>query len=59
MLNLDEPEQRTLWEVADRLFKTYDIEKRVAMDPELMRAGRVVLKKEWRKIKKELRGLSA
>jgi hypothetical protein len=56
MLNLDEPEHRALWEVADRLFKTTDIEKRVAMDPELMSAGRVVLKKEWRKIKAETRG---
>jgi hypothetical protein len=56
MLNLDEPEHRALWEVADRLFKTSDIEKRVAMDPELMSAGRVVLKKEWRKIKAETRG---
>ena len=58
MLNLDEPEQRALWEVADRLFKTHDKEKRVAMDGELMAAGRVVLKKEWKTIKAEQRGVT-
>ena len=57
MLNLDEPEQRALWEVADRLFYTKDKDERAAMDEELMAAGRVVLKKEWIKIKDEQRGL--
>jgi hypothetical protein len=57
MLNLDEAEQRALWEVADRLFKTSDKGERVKMDAELMSAGRVVLKNEWKKIKKELHGL--
>jgi hypothetical protein len=56
MLNRDEPEQGALWEVADRLFHTYDLNERAAMDPELMSAGRAVLKKEWTRIKAELRG---
>jgi hypothetical protein len=56
MLNLDEVEQRALWEVSDRLFTTSDKNERVKMDPELMKAGRVVLKNEWRRIKQELQG---
>jgi hypothetical protein len=58
MLNLEETEQRALWEVADRLFKTHDKDMRIAMDKELMAAGRLVLKKEWKTIKNEQRGLS-
>jgi hypothetical protein len=57
MLNVDETEQHALWEVADRLFKTQDKDKRIAMDKELMAAGRLVLKKEWKTIKAEQRGL--
>ncbi|QOZ25911.1 hypothetical protein [Bradyrhizobium sp. CCBAU 51753] len=56
MLNLDEEEQRELWEVAEEVFKTKDKGERVALDPKLMAAGRRVLKKEWRRIKLELRG---
>jgi hypothetical protein len=56
MLNRDEQEQGALWEVADRLFNTFDLNERAAMDPELMSAGRAVLKKEWTRIKAELRG---
>ena len=59
MLNLEEAEQRALWGVADRLFQTKDKEKRIAMDKELMAAGRVVLKKEWKTIKDEQHGLSS
>jgi hypothetical protein len=59
MLNPEEAEQRALWEVADRLFKTKDKAQRIAMDEELMAAGRVVLKKEWKTIKAEQRGLTS
>ncbi|MET4512580.1 hypothetical protein [Bradyrhizobium sp. I1.7.5] len=58
MLNLDEPEQKALWEVADRMFRTKDKNERVLMDPELMAAGRLVLKREWQKIKLEQQGVS-
>ena len=58
MLNLDETEQRELWEVAEEVFRTKDKDKRVALDPKLMAAGRRVLKKEWKTIKNEQRGLS-
>jgi hypothetical protein len=56
MLNLDETEQRDLWNVAEEVFRTKDKDKRVALDPKLMAAGRRVLKKEWQTIKGELRG---
>ena len=55
MLNLDETEQRDLWNVAEEVFRTKDKDKRVALDPKLMAAGRRVLKKEWQTIKGELR----
>ncbi len=58
MLNLDEPEQKALWNVADRMFRTKDKDERVRMDSELMAAGRVVLKKEWQRIKLEQQGMS-
>lgn len=56
MLNLDEKEQRELWEVAEEIYRTEDKDKRVALDSKLMSAGRQVLKKEWKTIKWELRG---
>lgn len=59
MLNLEEPEQKALWEIADKIFKTKDKDARVAMDAELMAAGRTVLKKEWKTIKNEQRGLTS
>jgi hypothetical protein len=55
-LNLDESVQRTLWELADRIYRTDRLENRKALDRELMEAGRVVLKAEWEKIKQEQRG---
>jgi hypothetical protein len=56
MLNLDEAEQRELWDVAEEVFRTKDKDERVSLDPKLMAAGRRVLKKEWQQIKWELRG---
>lgn len=56
MLNLDEADQKALWDVADKVFRAANIEERIALDQELMAAGRKVLKNEWRRIKRELRG---
>jgi hypothetical protein len=56
MLNLEETEQRELWDIAEEVFRTKDKDKRIALDPKLMAAGRRVLKKEWQQIKWELRG---
>jgi hypothetical protein len=55
MLNLEEDEQRDLWDVAEEVFRA-DKDDRIALDPKLMVAGRRVLKKEWQQIKWELRG---
>jgi hypothetical protein len=55
MLNLDEVEQRELWDAAEEVFRTKDRDARIALDPKLMAAGRRVLKKEWQTIKSELR----
>jgi hypothetical protein len=55
MLNLDEKEQRALWDVAEEVFRA-NKDDRIALDPKLMAAGRLVLKKEWQQIKWELRG---
>lgn len=57
MLNLEEDDPRALWEVADKLFHTRDKDQRASMDAELMAAGRIVLKNEWKKIINEIRGV--
>jgi hypothetical protein len=59
LLNLDEPIQYELWSISDRIFNEEDREKRAQMDPALMKAGRVVMKREWEKVKHELRGDNA
>ena len=56
MMNLHEADQKALWDIADKIWKTEDLEERRELDPALMEAGRVVLKNEWEKIKRELRG---
>jgi hypothetical protein len=56
MMNLNEPDQKDLWDIADKIYKMEDLEARKALDPDLMVAGRLVLKNEWEKIKRELRG---
>jgi hypothetical protein len=56
MMNLNEPDQKALWDVADKIYFEEDLEKRRGLDPALMDAGRLVLKNEWEKIKRELRG---
>lgn len=56
MMNLHESDQKALWDIADKIWKTDDLEERKKLDPDLMEAGRVVLKNEWEKIKRELRG---
>jgi hypothetical protein len=54
MLNLNEADQKQLWDIADKVFHATK-EERIALDKEFMSAGRVVLKNEWEKIKRELR----
>jgi len=56
MMNMNEPDQKALWGLADKIYMTEDLEERKKLDPALMAAGRLVLKNEWEKIKRELRG---
>jgi hypothetical protein len=46
MMNLEEPIQKALWDLADKIYRTESLEERKALDPALMAAGRVVLKAE-------------
>jgi hypothetical protein len=56
MMNLNEPDQKALWDLADKIYETDDLEERRNLDKQMMDAGRLVLKNEWEKIKRELRG---
>jgi hypothetical protein len=56
MMNLNESDQRALWEIADKIYFEEDVEKRREHDKAMMDAARLVLKNEWEKIKRELRG---
>jgi hypothetical protein len=56
MLNRNEPDQKALWELADKIYFMEDQTKRTEHDEAMMAAAQVVLKNEWEKIKRELRG---
>jgi DNA-binding SARP family transcriptional activator len=56
MMNLNEPIQKALWDLAEKTYRTEGLQERKDLDPALMEAGRVVLKAEWEKIKREQRG---
>jgi hypothetical protein len=59
MMNFNEPDQKALWDLADKIYFTDDLEERRKLDENMMAAARVVLKNEWEKIKRELRGDAA
>jgi hypothetical protein len=56
MLNVTEADQKALWDLADKIYEMDDVEERRKLDKDMMAAARVVLKNEWEKIKRELRG---
>ena len=56
LLNVDDPAQKALWDVLDKIYKTNGIDNRQSLDVDLIRAGRAVMKGEWEKIKHEMRG---
>jgi hypothetical protein len=56
LLNVDNPAQKALWDVLDQIYNTTGIENRQKFDLDLVRAGRTVMKEEWEKIKREMRG---
>jgi hypothetical protein len=56
LLNIDDPAQKALWDVLDQIYKTTGIDARQKFDVDLILAGRAVMKEEWEKIKREMRG---
>jgi hypothetical protein len=56
LLNTDDPAQKALWDVLDRIYNTTGLENRQKLDVDLVEAGRAVMKEEWEKIKREMRG---
>jgi hypothetical protein len=56
LLNRDDPDQLALWEITDKIYETDSIDERNSLDASFVAAGRTVMKKEWEKIKAEIRG---
>ena len=56
LLNQNDKVQKVLWDVTDKIYNGETLEERQSFDPELVDAGRAVLKSEWEKIKAEMRG---
>jgi hypothetical protein len=56
LLNQDDPLQKALWDISDRIFNTAEPAERVALDKPLIQAGRAVLEAEWEKVKTEMQG---
>jgi hypothetical protein len=56
LLNRDDPDQRALWEITDKIYKTISIDERIDLDAPFVSAGRTVMKNEWEKIKREVQG---
>ncbi|WP_036032101.1 hypothetical protein [Bradyrhizobium yuanmingense] len=56
LLNRRDDLQKGLWEVADKIYKLGTQSERQALDEALVEAGRNVLKGEWEKVKREMRG---
>lgn len=56
LLNQQDPLQKALWDIADRIYKTADQKAREELDAPFIAAGRAVLKAEWEKVKAEMQG---
>jgi len=56
LLNKDDELQGRLWQIADRIYGLEKQEERSKWDEALMNAGREVLKGEWEKVKREMKG---
>jgi hypothetical protein len=56
LLNRNDVEQKTLWDITDKIYNAPTRAERQSFDEELVKAGRAVLKAEWEKIKAEMRG---
>ena len=56
LLNQNDTKQKQLWDIADRIYHLKTKTERHALDNDLVAAGREVLKGEWEKVKREMRG---
>lgn len=56
LLNKNDPLQKALWDISDRVYKTAGQAEREALDEPLVQAGRAVLKAEWERVKAEMQG---
>jgi hypothetical protein len=56
LLNKDDALQRKLWDITDEIYQLDSSAARQKLDEPLMAAGRAVLKGEWEKVKREMRG---
>lgn len=56
LLNRKDKLQNDLWEVCDKIYNFKTQAERQNMDRELVEKGRAVLKGEWEKVKREMRG---
>ena len=56
LLNKDDSLQQNLWEITDKIYNLEKSADRQELDKPLMEAGRAVLKGEWEKVKREMRG---
>jgi hypothetical protein len=56
LLNKDDALQKELWDITDEIYNLEKSAARQERDQPLMAAGRAVLKGEWEKVKREMRG---
>ena len=56
LLNRRDKIQNELWEICDKIYNAETRLERQNLDRELVEMGRAVLKGEWEKVKREMRG---
>jgi hypothetical protein len=56
LLSQNDPLQKALWNISDKIHRTAGHAERGALDEPLIQAGRAVLKAEWEKVKAEMQG---
>ena len=56
LLNLNDPLQKALWDISDKIYKTSGQAAREALDEPLIQAGRAVMMAEWERVKAEMQG---
>jgi hypothetical protein len=56
LLNQEDELQKSLWDIADKIYNTDKLAERTEMDVALVKAGRAVFDAEWKKIEAEMKG---